>query len=236
MSNNKSKDKKNRNLNEGHRERLRQRYLDEGLDSFRPHEILELLMFYSRPRINTNDIAHRLINEFGSLANVLDADMNEIVRVEGVGKSTALFLQLLPDVFRAYMLSKQEKTNILNTRTELKNYVKNLFIGETVEKFIVICFDNNLDYIDQKTISTGSSGAVNFHISSVIEYISLKRANIVVLAHNHPNSLSQPSNEDLFYTNQILNTLNCMDVILEDHFIIGKDGLYSMKDSGNLEF
>ena len=88
-----------------HRERMRTRFLEHGLDNFADHEVLELLLFYAVPRGDVNPLAHRLLDEFGSLANVLEAETPDLCRVEGMGEKTAAFLHLLPPMFRRYQTS-----------------------------------------------------------------------------------------------------------------------------------
>ena len=96
-----------KNLNQGHRSRMRKRYLTCGFSGFQEHEILELLLFYALPRVNTNPIAHQLLKEFHSLAGVLDADPVELQKIPGVREQAAVFLNMLPELFRYYQLSKE---------------------------------------------------------------------------------------------------------------------------------
>jgi DNA repair protein RadC len=96
-------------IHDGHRQRLKERFLEQGLDSFTKYQALELMLFYCIPRQNTNDIAHRLIEHFGSVSQTLDADIEELCSVEGIGLSAATFLKLLPAVARYY---EDDKCNL----------------------------------------------------------------------------------------------------------------------------
>ncbi|MDR3085540.1 MAG: hypothetical protein LBU47_04405, partial [Christensenellaceae bacterium] len=129
------------NPHEGHRARLRDRAAHEGIQGFSSHEVLELLLFYSIPRSDTNELAHRLIDRFGSLSSVLDADFEDLRSVPGVGSSTALFLSHLRDVLALYMRDRFGERPLLSTATAAGNYCVHLFTSQRNESMAVLCLD-----------------------------------------------------------------------------------------------
>ncbi|MBT8420224.1 MAG: hypothetical protein KJO08_05100, partial [Gammaproteobacteria bacterium] len=130
------------NLHQGHRERLRHRFLAEGLDSFEDHQILELILFQVFPRKDTNPIAHRLLNRFGSLSGVLEADPVDLATVEEVGERAATFLSLFPSVTRRYFHDRITRSQLrLNTPDLVAEYFIPLMAGRPEEVFYVLCLD-----------------------------------------------------------------------------------------------
>lgn len=127
-------------LHDGHRQRLLQRFLREGLDGFDEHNILELLLFYAIPRKDTNELAHRLMDDFGSLAGVLDASAQELQQVEGVGENTAGFLKLLPELTRVYYSQKQQDLCLASTE-QAGRFLLPRFIGRQEETVLLTCLD-----------------------------------------------------------------------------------------------
>lgn len=219
------------NLNKGHRQRMRMRYEANGLESFRPHEVLELLLFYVQPYKDTNKIAHRLINQFHTLAGVMDASAHELMEVDGVGEKTALFLNLLPDVFRLYQISRSESRSQSICSTELKKFLADLYIGERMEKAYVFCLDGNSRMFHMELVAEGSGCMSRLQIQSVAEIALRKRCSSLILAHNHPDGSSHPSSDDIFTTHRLYNALYALDIILTDHCIVG-DCVLSLRENG----
>lgn len=213
---------KKANRNAGHRERMRQRYLLTGFKGFQPHEIIEFLLFNALPRRDTNKIAHDLINRFGSVAGVLDADVEELCTVDGISKNSAVFLSMLPDLFREYKLSEYPDRVSFADQSETIKYLDSLYIGEKNEKMYVICLDAQLNVINTKMIGGGSTDTVFAYSHCIVEAAMLNRSSRVVLVHNHPDGNPQPSDEDIFATNSIYKRLKGINITLEDHFIVGK--------------
>ncbi|MGN0631098.1 MAG: RadC family protein [Ruminococcus sp.] len=219
------------NLNAGHRERMRKRYLANGLNGFQPHEIIEFILFFSKPRCDTNKTAHELIRKFHSVAGVLDAEIEDLCRVNGVGTNSAILLHLLPDIFREYQLSRQNDKLCFKSRKELKAYLAGLYIGIVNEQTNVICFDSSAHVISIEPVGSGSTNAANVEIRTVAEIALRNRASSIALVHNHPDGDPTPSNTDVFSTNGLQKILRPLDIELTDHFIVGKTVL-SMKELG----
>lgn len=219
------------NLNAGHRERMRQRYIKNGLDGFQPHEILELLLFYSMPRCDTNKIAHELINHFHTLAGVMNANIKDLCSIKGVGEQTALFLNLLPEVFKAYQISKNTEKLKFENRKSLRAYLMSIYTGTVEEQAYIICFGADGGVICIEPIGNGTSTTANFHIRSVVESSLRNRSDRIALVHNHPDGNSTPSREDVFATTCLLKALKPLDIQLVDHYIVGRS-VTSMKECG----
>ena len=116
-------------LHGGHRERVRKRFISEDLDNFSPHNVLELLLFYAIPQKDTNEIAHRLLNTFGSLSGVFDAPIEELKNVNGIGENAAVFIKLLPSACRRYMDDKFGKAHTINSPEAAGKFLKPKYIG-----------------------------------------------------------------------------------------------------------
>lgn len=221
------------NLNAGHRERMRQRYLANGLNGFQPHEILELLLFYAKPRCDTNKIAHELINRFHTLAGVMNADVQELCAIDGIGSQTAIFLRLFPDVFRAYQMSRNADKLSFKRRNDLKAYLASLYAGTVKEQAYVICFDANEQIICIEPTGNGTSTTANLDIRSIAEIALRNRCDSIALVHNHPDGNPNASNTDIFATNRLSKVLRSLDIELADHFIVGSR-VTSMREMGQI--
>lgn len=208
---------------DGHRERLRNKFITSP-DSLEDHELLELLLFYAIPRCNTNETAHDLIDRFGSLQGVLDANLSSLVGVKDVGNKTALYLRVVSEVLSRYERASHELSGQIDTYAELGDYLRSLFVGTENEQTFLLLFDNSKRLILCEKIGEGYSSG-NVISMREIAYLALSNnAAGVVLAHNHPNGRATPSGEDIMATNRLKSVLNSMDITLIDHFVIaGKD-------------
>ncbi len=219
------------NVNAGHRGRMRSRYLANGFEGFQDHEILELLLFYALPRRDTNKIAHELIIRFHSLSGVFDADINDLKQVEGVAEGAAVFLKMMPDVFKAYEMSKVDNRKCFYRSKELKTYLKNLYINEVVEKVYVICLDTKDRVICAEPIQRGTTREVIFEPRDVVEAAIRNRSDTIIIVHNHPDGNELPSNEDIYTTDYLKTALRGLKIELRDHYIVGNT-VTSMRQCG----
>lgn len=215
-------------MHEGHRERMREKYRKHGVETLEPHEVLELLLFYSQPRVNTNEVAHRLLDTFQSLSGVLDADSDSLCSIPGVGKSSAVFLHLIKDVVNLYNQGKLERNPILPTAMDAGNYILRLIGDQAKEGFYVFCMDPEGRVLSHRKIAEGSAYRVYIDVRLVAEYALTHHAYAVILAHNHPKGLIEPSDEDLQLTRQIQSALSPLSISVTDHIIVGDGCFYSM--------
>lgn len=222
------------NPHSGHRERLRQRYRQEGLDNFSEHQILELLLFYSFRQQDTNELAHSLLAQFGSLAGVFDAEYEDLLQVKGVGANTALLLSLLPDVLRRYQMSLHAPRPSFQDRAAVARYVKNLFIGVQNEVFYLICLNKRNTVTQEVKINEGTVDSVTLEPRLVVEAALRCKAKNVIFAHNHPGGSLKPSSTDLHLTNRLAGILLGVGIEVIDHIIICGDQYLSFYEKGLL--
>ncbi len=218
---------------EGHRGRVRERFLKSGLDGFAPHEILELLLFYAIPRQDTKKMAHELIDRFGSVSGVFDADVSELTQVKGVTENAAVLFRLIPKILSVYYTEQSKGVSYTNTDM-LASLFRPCFVGEATEKFLIACFDSSLRLLGITEISRGTSAYAAVEMRKIMSAVLNKECAMAAVAHNHPNGSPKPSDEDIAVTRRINELLAAVDVRLMDHIIIGRSMTYSMRDGGDL--
>ena len=216
----------------GHRERLKQRFLVEGLDNFTDIQVLELLLFYAIPRSDTNPIAHALLDHFGSLARVLEADVEELKKVRGIKDHAATLLALVIDLCRYYQVNCAQETEILATLEECGKYMVPRFFGRTRETVFLLCLDAKCKVLCCKEIGEGSVNAASISIRKVVETALAANATTVVLAHNHPSGIAVPSTEDVQTTRRLAAALQAVEIHLADHIVVADGDYVSMVQSG----
>ena len=222
------------NPHAGHRDRLRARFLAEGLDAFEEHNALELLLFYALPQGDTNPLAHKLIEHFGSLAGVLDASYGELCRVDGVGRNTAALLTMMPALFRRYRLSGADRDICLNTSEKAGEFLLPLFIGLRNEVVYVLCLDAKCKLLCHRQIFEGTVNVAQVNTRKVVELALTFNASSVILSHNHLSGVALPSPEDEVTTRHVRDALEAVGVKLADHIIVADDDFVSLAQSGLL--
>lgn len=218
-------------LHDGHRQRLIQRFLEEDLDNFEPHNVLEMLLFYAIPRKDTNELAHVLIDTFGSLKGVFDAPYEELIKVTGIGPNTAALLKLVPSLTRTYY-SSDARSIILDTSEKSGEYFLPYYIGQTEEVVRLACLDAGGKVISNQILHRGSANAAEVNIRKIVNIALRNNAMGVILAHNHPGGLPLPSEEDVATTKSIREALMPMGILLMDHIIVAGQDYVSMARSG----
>ena len=219
-------------IHDGHREKMRQRFLKGGLDSFADHEALELLLYYAIPRKDTNPIAHALTERYGSLAAVLSAPVEDLKRVEGVGESAAVLLKLVPQMMRKAQLDATER--VLNSAERAGAFLLELFAEQNHEVVYALCLDRKGKLITYKRLGEGGISSAGLDIRKLMECAILSSASAVILAHNHPSGIALPSNDDFSATDRAREALKNIDVQLADHIIVADGDFVSLADSGYL--
>lgn len=220
---NKSEGERNKNTghHSGHRSRLKERYLNNGIDSLLEHEILELMLFYCIPRVDTKPMAHRLIEEYGSLASILSSTPQSLMR-SGLTKNAALYLGMLSDVDR-WIKRKSVVGCKLGDYNQVGEYLLGEFSKDKTERFVMIMLDTRDCIIEQKTICTGSFSSAQLNTRTIIEACVLKGAAKVIFAHNHPSGRLEVSIEDHAATRSLEYMLSNVDVSVIEHYIVGRD-------------
>ena len=218
-------------IHNGHRQRLKDRFRREGLDNFDELYVLELLLFYCVPRIDTNPLAHRLLDTFGSLTAVLDASAEELEKVEGIGSNVSTFLNLITQTGRYYQVKRSEPGEILKTIEQCGRYLVPYFYGRENETVFILCLDAKCKVLCCKKVGEGSVNSANVPVRRIVEIALGANATTVVLAHNHPSGLAIPSAEDIQTTHRISAALEAVEIILADHIVVSGDDYVSIVQS-----
>ena len=213
--------KKQSDLHAGHRARLRERFLNnpEGLAE---HELLELLLFYAIPRQDTNDLAHTLIEAFGSLSAVLEADVLQLTHVAGIGNATAAFLKAIGAAARHYVnrkLTENQNIPVFDTPSKIAKFLWPRFLGQTTERVYALLLDNGMHLLDCYHVCDGSLVSAPISVRRIVERAYAKGAVAVVLAHNHPGGMAVPSGDDVRMTRTLDTALRMMEVPLIEHYV-----------------
>jgi len=219
-------------IHNGHRERLKKRFLEEGLDHFTDIQVLELLLFYAIPRSDTNPIAHRLLAHFGSLAHVLEADVEELKKVSGIKDHAATLLALVIDLCRYYQVNCARQMEVLTTLEDCGKYLVPCFFGRTRETVFLLCLDAKCKVLCCREIGEGTVNTAAISVRKVVETALEANATTVVLAHNHPSGIAVPSHEDIQTTRRIAAALHAVEIHLADHIVVAEGDYVSMVQSG----
>ena len=222
------------NLHKGHRERVKKRYLKEGIDAFEDHQILELLLFYAIPLKDTNDLAHKLLRKYGSLHKLFEAPPAEIAKFPGMGEHSAILVNMISQLARVYMkdVANSKKKPVLGNTDAAGEYAVNLFIGRLYEALYVISLDRNCKLINCEIVSEGSNDETPFYSRRIVEMVLNHKADKVILAHNHPSGTLMPSNNDIYWTKELNTALKNVGIDLVDHFIVSGSDYLSMARRG----
>lgn len=210
-------------MHKDHRKHTKDRFLSEGLDSFEPHNVLELLLFYSIPQKDTNETAHMLINRFGSLSAVFDAPYDDLLTVPGISEHSATLIKLIPAISRRYAMEKNSKVTKLSSIEDIGKYLVARYLGVTEETVLLLLLDNKFGLIDCVKVHEGSVNSSAITMRKLIETALFKRASMVVLAHNHPSGVALPSSDDLFTTQQVKRAFALVEIGMLAHIIVAGD-------------
>ena len=219
-------------IHDGHRERLQKRFDREGLDDFESVNALELLLFFTHKRADTNTIAHRLLERFGSFSLVLDAPRLELVKIEGVGPMSALLIKLTHAMAGYYLQDKVAKTVLINTAEIAGNFFIPKFLGKNNEIVYLALLDDRRHLMRAVKIFEGSVNMSAIVTKKVMEEVVTSNATGVILAHNHPGGIAIPSSQDIIATSSLFKSLKIINVKLLDHIVVANDDFVSMADSG----
>lgn len=218
---------------EGHRERMRKRFYNEGLGNFEPHEALEVLLYFPILRRDTREKARDLIKKFGSFHAVLEAPREELMKF-GLTENTAAFLNMLPEFANYYTNSRANGTLYFPDCTTIGNYFVNSIGERANEVFGVLCLSMQRKFINFEIISSGSVSSASVPPRKVVECALRNNAAKVVLVHNHPGGSLSPSPEDIKITRSLIQTLDAIDIGVIDHIIVSNGRFSSMSEQGHM--
>ena len=216
------------NMHAGHRQRMKARFMENGLKGFSEHEIMELLLYYCLPKSDINGLAHRLVDRFGSVLQVLEAPVGELETISGVGPAVITYLTLLKQTHRYLNISRGRENERILSVEDYGSYLQDYFFGSCNETVYLLCMDAKGMVINCYQICEGSVTSANLPFRKVIDIAIRSNATTVVLAHNHPGGLALPSPEDVAVTNRLAKALYMADISLVDHVIVADDDYISM--------
>jgi len=222
-------------LHAGHRDRVRERYLTEGLDAFRDHEVLELLLFYCIPKRDMNPVAHALIQEYGSLSGLFEADPRDVARRCGLSEATAILLSLAGPLTRRYLKQRWGDRPMLGTSSRAGEYAVSLFSGRPYEVFYVICLDAQNRVNHAALVHEGTLNEAPVYPRLIVEAALRHKANSVILSHNHPGGSLSASGPDLDVTRRIKAALTPISIPVVDHIIVAGEKYASLAEQGLME-
>ena len=225
--------------NQGHRERIKEKFLKNGIDGFAEYEILELLLTYCIPRKDTKPIAKDLLNKFKTLDNVFKADFDKLSVIDGLGNNSIAFLKLIGDlpsvIYKDELKNKKlidRETLKISNKDILLNYLRNKIGYEEKEKFYVIYLSSSNEVIEFEENSVGTLDRSSVYPREIYKKIINLNAKSVILAHNHPSDNITPSKSDIELTNEIAKGLKNFGALLIEHIIITKNSYFSFLEEG----
>lgn len=220
------------NIHAGHRERVRERFMEEGLDAFEDHEVLELLLYYCVRQRDTNALAHRMLKEYGTLNDLLEAHPRDIARRCKVSLNTATLISLCVPLARRYMKRKWGDRPVLNSSFKAGEYAMSLFAGRIYEAFFAICLDSQNKVNHAALVHEGTINEAPVYPRLIVETALRHKANSVILAHNHPGGSLKPSAADIEVTRKIFAALKAISIHVVDHIIVAGERYMSFAEQG----
>ena len=215
-----------------HRQRLKKKFSESGVDAFHDYEVLELLLSYAIPLKDVKPLAKELISTFGSLKGIMDAEKDSLEKVKGIGAHTAILIKLIKEMGILYLKEKAKEKPQITCTSELLNYCKTYMGGLKDERFCVIYLDAQNRMTDIETIQEGIVNQAVVYPRKVLENALKKKASAVILVHNHPSGHVKPSDADIRLTKTIQETAKILDIIVHDHIIIGENRFFSFREEG----
>jgi DNA repair protein RadC len=218
-----------------HRERINTKFMNEGAEAFDDAELLEMLLFHSEPGRSTSYISQKLISKYGSFANVLEADYQDLLINQGISTGSAFLIQLIPGLSKRYFESKWGEKPIVNSSKLAGEYAVSLFIDRIYESFFVISLDTQNRVNHAKAVFEGTINEAPVYPRLILEEAIRRRANSVILAHNHPGGSIDPSNADIMVTKKIIKALEPISIKVVDHIIVAGGRYCSFAEKGMMQ-
>lgn len=210
-------------MHENHRQRMMERCRKTGFDSFADHEILEMLLYYSKPRCDTNETAHLMLERFGRIDNVFEATTDELTQIDGIGTHTAVLMQLIRESARRYTKAVMQNRKRFSHIREVAEFAHACFVGSTTEQLYLFLFNNGMEMIDSTLLTTGAINSAEIPTRIMIEKAVFKRASCAVLAHNHPHGIAVPSDCDIQLTYHAAEVLGLINIPLLEHLVFAEN-------------
>ena len=210
-------------MHENHRQRMIERCQRTGFASFADHEVLEMLLYYSKPRCDTNETAHLLLERFGRIDNVFEATIEELTEIDGIGLHSAVLMQLIRESARRYTKAvMQSRKRFMHIR-EVAEFAHTCFVGSTSEQLYLFLFNNGMEMIDSALLTTGAINSTEIPLRLILEKALFKKASCVILAHNHPHGMAVPSDADIDLTVRAADMLGMISIPLLEHLVFAEN-------------
>ncbi len=206
-----------------HKQRMRERFVRDGLDGFHDYEVLELILSYSIVRKDTRSLAKSLIRRFGSLSDVLNAPVSQLTEIDGLGERSAVLLKLMRDANVYHLREKILHRDYITCADDVFRYLKTCYKGVKTEQFKIVYLNTQNMIITEETLFHGTLNISTIYVRKIVEHALMYHAHAVILAHNHPGGNIEPSNEDIFITLKIREALALVEIQLLDHIVVGQN-------------
>jgi DNA repair protein RadC len=215
-----------------HRKRLKQKFLTAGMEAFHEYEVVEFLLTCAIPRKDVKPQAKDLLREFGSLKGIVDAEIGDLVRINGLGKDSAIVIKFIKELAVLYLKQKAKEKPQIACTSELLDFCRTAMGGKKDEEFCVIYLDAQNQIIEFETVQKGVANQAVVYPRQVLESALRKKASALILAHNHPSGHVRPSDADIRLTKTIQDAARMLDILVHDHIIIGENRFFSFREEG----
>lgn len=217
----------------GHRKRLRERYVKNGYEALQDYEIIELLLTFVKQRADTKPLAKQLIKKYGTIEEILKADIKDLKETEGVGDITAVFLNFIGDIAACSFKDKAEKQKIsFKNKNQLISYLRNDIGFSKNEEFKVLFLNSVNEIIETEILFTGTIDKSAVYPRKILERALYHNARSIVFVHNHPSGNVSPSEKDIELTEEMKKFFKIVDINVLDHIIITKNSHFSFLEEG----
>lgn len=223
-----------KNPHKGHRKRLIHELLEQDFpDSMPSHKVLEALLFYGIPQKDTNDMAHTLLEKFGSLNGVFEADPNSLFEVKGMTERAVALIKMILPINRRIQTEKYKKRYQFASIEEYGDFIAKCFMGYNNEILMISSFDNSGNLIENDVISEGHAASVSLSVKKIVKKVLTRNPTSVIIAHNHIGHSAVPSFADIEMTQSLKYTLEQIEIRLVDHIIVSGTDYVSLAQSGD---
>ena len=219
--------------NAGHRSRLREKFLKNGIDSFLDYEVLELLLTLGTPRKDCKQIAKDLLKKYKNINSVFDSNIEELQQIKGIGPSNAFGIKLFQEIAEKYYKTKIDSKISLESPVKIFEFLRFKIGNDKKENLVVLFFDTKNNLIVKK-VSVGTLNANISHPREIFNSAIINNASHIVIAHNHPSGNPSPSAEDIDNTKKLVEASKIIGIPIIDHIIICRNDYYSFKNNGQL--
>ena len=219
----------------GHRERLRSRYIQAGENGLPDYDMLELLLTYAIQRRDVKPIARRLMDRFHNLSGILDANLDDLCRIEGIGTNSALLITLIRNLCTRYLENNLIGLDVIDSSEKLEDYARMRLSAFTDEAFMLIFLDVKNHVIDSEIFARGTYDTIILQPKRIAEDAVAHKAPKLIMVHNHPSGITDPSASDIDFTRKLEALLAPLDIRLLDHLVVSRAGAYSFLNHGLLK-